>query len=60
VLLGTLRDQIFFDDNPPANAVAEDGKIHFVFALDARVWYGHDDRGMMQPGAHWIFGAGLL
>ncbi len=60
VLLGTLRDQIFFDDNPPPNAVAEDGRIHFVFALDARVWYAHDDRGTVQPGAQWIFGAGLL
>ncbi len=60
VLLGTLNDQIFFDQNPPAKAVAEDGLIHFVFALNARVWYGHDDSGRMQPGAHWVFGAGLL
>jgi outer membrane biosynthesis protein TonB len=60
VLLGTLNDQIFFDQNPPAKAVAEDGKIHFVFALNASVWYGRDDSGRLQPGAHWIFGAGLL
>ena len=60
VLLGTLNDQIFFDQNPPAKAVAEDGKIHFVFALNAAVWYGRDDNGRLQPGAHWIFGAGLL
>lgn len=60
VLLGTLNDQIFFDQNPPAKAVAEDGLIHFVFALNAQVWYGHDDSGRMQPGAHWVFGAGLL
>lgn len=61
VLLGTLNDQIFFDKNPPAAAVAEDGRIHFVFELDAAVWYGHDQQsGLPQPGAHWIFGAGLL
>lgn len=60
VLLGTLTDQIFFDENPPAKAVAEDGRIHFVFALNAQVWYQHDENGRLQPGAHWIFGAGLL
>ncbi|MBI2962913.1 MAG: hypothetical protein HYY35_04100 [Deltaproteobacteria bacterium] len=60
VLLGTLNDHIFFDENPPAQAVAEDGRIHFVFALNASVWYGHDQSGRLQPGAHWVFGAGLL
>jgi len=60
MLLGTLNDQIFFDENPPSKAIAEDGKIHFVFALNASVWYGRDDNGHMQPGAHWVFGAGLL
>ena len=60
VLLGTLNDQIFFDENPPPAAVSEDGRIHFVFALNASVWYGHDENGHPQPGAHWIFGAGLL
>lgn len=60
VLLGTLNDHIFFDENPPAQAVAEDGRIHFVFALDASVWYGHDQSGQLQPGAYWVFGAGLL
>ena len=60
MLLGTLNDNIFFDQNPPAKAVAEDGRIHFVFALDAKVWFGRDDNGRMQPGAHWVFGAGLL
>ena len=38
-LLGTLSDQIFFDDNPPAEAVAADGRIHFIVALDAQVFY---------------------
>jgi hypothetical protein len=60
VLLGTLNDNIFFDQNPPAKAVAEDGRIHFVFALNASVWFGRDENGRMQPGAHWVFGAGLL
>lgn len=60
VLLGTLNDNIFFDQNPPKQAVAEDGRIHFVFALNAAVWYGRDEHGQLQPGAHWIFGAGLL
>jgi hypothetical protein len=60
VLLGTLTDSIFFDENPPPNAVAEDGRIHFLFALNTSVWYGHDENGRVQPGAHWIFGAGLL
>ncbi len=60
VLLGTLNDHIFFDENPPAQAVAEDGRIHFVFALNASVWYGRDESGRLQPGAHWVFGAGLL
>jgi len=60
MLLGTLNDNIFFDQNPPAKAVAEDGRIHFVFALDAKVWFGRDENGHMQPGAHWVFGAGLL
>jgi hypothetical protein len=60
VLLGSLNDHIFFDQNPPAQAVAEDGLIHFVFALNASVWYGHDENGRLQPGAHWILGAGLL
>jgi hypothetical protein len=61
VLLATLNDQIFFDENPPPKAVAADGLIHFVFALDASVWYGREDAGApVQPGAHWIFGAGLL
>jgi outer membrane biosynthesis protein TonB len=60
VLLGTLNDNIFFDENPPAQAVAEDGRIHFVFAINASVWYGRDEGGRLQPGAHWILGAGLL
>jgi outer membrane biosynthesis protein TonB len=60
VLLGTLNDAIFFDQNPPAKAIADDGRIHFVFALNASVWYGRDDGGRMQPGAHWIMGVGLL
>jgi hypothetical protein len=60
VLLGTLNDSIFFDENPPAQAVAEDGRIHFVFAINASVWYGRDEGGRLQPGAHWILGAGLL
>jgi len=60
VLLGTLNDHIFFDQNPPAQAIAEDGRIHFVFALNAQVWYAHDENGRVQPGAHWVFGAGLL
>jgi hypothetical protein len=60
VLLGTLNDAIFFDQNPPAKAIADDGRIHFVFALNASVWYGRDDSGRMQPGAHWIMGVGLL
>jgi hypothetical protein len=60
VLLGTLNDHIFFDENPPAQAVAQDGLIHFVFALNASVWYGHDENGRLQPGAHWVMGAGLL
>ena len=60
VLLGTLNDNIFFDQNPPKQAIAEDGRIHFVFALNAQVWYARDENGRMQPGAHWVFGAGLL
>ncbi len=60
VLLGTLNDSIFFDQNPPAKAIAEDGRIHFVFALNASVWYGRDENGRMQPGAHWVMGVGLL
>ncbi len=60
VLLGTLNDAIFFDHNPPSNAAAEDGRIHFVFALNASVWYGRDENGRLQPGGHWIMGVGLL
>jgi outer membrane biosynthesis protein TonB len=60
VLLGTLNDSIFFDENPPAKAVAQDGRIHFVFAMNASVWYGRDEGGRLQPGAHWIMGVGLL
>lgn len=60
VLLGTLNDAIFFDHNPPTKAVAEDGRIHFVFALNASVWYGRDENGRLQPGGHWIMGVGLL
>ena len=60
VLLDSLSDEIFFDENPPARAVAADGRIHFVFAIDAAVWYQQDPSGPVQPGAHWIFGAGLL
>ena len=60
VLLGTLNDHIFFDQNPPAKAITEDGRIHFVFALNAQVWYARDENGRVQPGAHWVFGAGLL
>jgi len=60
VLLGTLNDHIFFDQNPPSQAIAEDGRIHFVFALNAQVWYARDENGRVQPGAHWVFGAGLL
>ncbi len=60
-LLGTLTDQIFFDENPPAEAVAADGRIHFVFALDAQVFYQGGRRGEgRQPGGQWVFGAGLL
>ncbi len=60
-LLGTLTDQIFFDENPPAEAVAEDGRIHFVFALDAQIFYQGGRRGDgRQPGGQWVFGAGLL
>jgi hypothetical protein len=61
VLLATLSDHIFFDENPPAKAVAADGRIHFIFALDAAVWYGREEgSGLARPGAQWIFGAGLL
>jgi hypothetical protein len=60
-LLGTLNDQTFFDENPPADAVAADGRIHFVFALDALVSGARDPRrGRRPPGAQWVFGAGLL
>jgi hypothetical protein len=60
-LLGTFTDQIFFDENPPAEAVAADGKIHFIFALDAQVYYaGGGRRGGGRPGAQWVMGAGLL
>ena len=59
VMLATINDQIFFDENPPPGAVAADGRIHFVFALDAAVWYQATEHGV-QPGAQWIFGAGLL
>jgi hypothetical protein len=59
VLLGNLNDKIFFDENPPAEAVAADGRIHFVFALDAVVSYG-DRSGGRQRGAQWVMGAGLL
>ena len=60
VLLSSLSDQVFFDENPPPKAVAEDGRIHFVFAVDSAVWYGRNDNGTIRPGAQWIFGAGLL
>jgi hypothetical protein len=60
LLLGNLNDQIFFDENPPAEAVAADGRIHFVFALNAVVSYGRDRSGGRQPGAQWVMGAGLL
>ncbi|MEA2626156.1 MAG: hypothetical protein QOD06_2201 [Candidatus Binatota bacterium] len=60
VLLGTLSDEIFFDENPPRGALADDGRIHFVFALDAAVWYQPTEGGRIEPGAHWIFAAGLL
>jgi outer membrane biosynthesis protein TonB len=62
-LLGTLTDQIFFDENPPTEAVAADGRIHFIFALDAQVFYqggGRRGGGGRQPGAQWVMGAGLL
>jgi hypothetical protein len=63
-LLGTFTDQIFFDENPPAEAVAADGKIHFIFALDAQVFYqsggGRRGGGGRQPGGQWVMGAGLL
>ena len=59
VLLATINDQIFFDENPPPGAIAADGRIHFVFALDAAVWYQPTEHGI-QPGAQWLFGAGLL
>jgi hypothetical protein len=60
-LLGALTDPIFFDDNPPAEAVAADGRIHFIFALDAQVSYrGGGRRGGRQPGGQWVMGAGLL
>lgn len=58
-LLATLNESIFFDENPPSGAVAADGHIHFVFALDASVWFQPSENGM-QPGAQWVFGAGLL
>ncbi len=59
-LLGTLNDQTFFDDNPPAEAVAADGHIHFVFALNSMVSAARDPRRGRQPGAQWVMGAGLL
>jgi hypothetical protein len=61
-LLGTLTDQIFFDENPPAEAVAADGRIHFIFALDAQVFYSGGGRrgGGGRAGAQWVMGAGLL
>jgi hypothetical protein len=61
VLLDALTEDVFFDENPPPKAVAEDGQIHFVFAIDAAVWYGRrDPAGPIEPGAQWLFGAGLL
>jgi len=63
-LLGTMTDQIFFDENPPAEAVAADGRIHFIFALDAQVYYpgggGRRGGGGGHAGAQWVMGAGLL
>ena len=60
VLLANLGERMFFDENPPPGALAADGKIHFVFALNAAVDSdprGHHGRG---PGAQWVMGAGLL
>jgi hypothetical protein len=60
LLLGNLSDHIFFDENPPAEAVAADGCIHFVFALNAVVSHDRDRSRPGQPGAQWVMGAGLL
>ena len=61
VLLATINDQNFFDKNPPAKAVADDGNIHFLFALNASVWISRDrNTGAAHHGARWVFGAGLL
>jgi len=62
ILLGNLGSQTFFDDNPPAEAVAADGRIHFVFALNSVVQHDGGGRrgGRGQPGARWVMGAGLL
>jgi hypothetical protein len=60
VLLANLDERMFFDDNPPAGAVAADGRIHFVFALNAAVDSGRGGRQSRGPGAEWVMGAGLL
>jgi len=60
ILLGNLNGQMFFDENPPAEAVAADGRIHFVFALNALVSHGEGRGGGRQAGARWVMGAGLL
>jgi hypothetical protein len=60
VLLANLDDRMFFDENPPADAVAADGRIHFVFALNAAVESGRGGRHGGGPGAEWVMGAGLL
>jgi hypothetical protein len=60
VLLANLDDRMFFDENPPADAVAADGRIHFEFALNAAVESGRGGRHGGGPGAEWVMGAGLL
>jgi hypothetical protein len=60
VLLANLDERMFFDENPPADAVAADGRIHFVFALNAAVESGRGGRHGGGPGAQWVMGAGLL
>lgn len=60
VLLANLDAKMFFDENPPADAVAADGRIHFVFALNAAVESGRGGHQGRGPGAQWVMGAGLL
>ncbi|HYD47055.1 MAG TPA: hypothetical protein VEB21_01840, partial [Terriglobales bacterium] len=60
VLLSSANADVFFDRNPPPAAIAADGNIHFLLAIDLHVDIGVDpETGRRGTSYYGVAGVGL-